>query len=662
MKLRALTLVVSTVVCGCFNFDEQLDAGCARGAKWVECESPDAGDVDSGITCSAPVELSSGCIGQGAWCWENPGPLGVMELNAIWGRDDSDVYVSGGGGAFVHWNGSQWQQVKSFVPDQQDVGEPTVRIIECRADGFLLAGDRMAIYRQRESSWQKLHDVHDRRSASTLGDVTALLRGGTSNVDLVDSTDFVVKREQSSVGTFVGPVLLLDDGPLLAFWKLSGAGFQKFDGAVSELRLDGGVLLGGPTTFAKRRGQWVMLFADGRAVELQADGAWLETSPLHAEVQVEAHVFHELSDGGTDWWATGQGTSALYLRNGMSMVIEKGVRHEWGRANWMSPAGRYWAVGGCGRVVRAQGSSQTDVEELGSAPDSELRDVVASDDRVVAVGERGVRWVRTGGTWVRTKEGDNTLRAVAMRGDEYCIIDNLGELACWANGTRRVEHQFVALQPDGGSGPAAGAVLGSAGVAYAADGRLRAGIGGVVGFELTDGGWFETSVPDARRITSNLEASGDAVWVVFNETLLGARLNNGLVALVKEDGSATPCAIPSGFTGNGVYGLAVTASGALVVGDGWLGTCAETGVFTSIPVPETTLFVDVYEDVNRGTWLLALDGRMYYRAQGATVFTRDRTPASWSATSNENAHRITGNSTRLFVGVGRGGVMSRPLP
>lgn len=691
MKRLVIAGVMAAAAAGCLDFDQQLADACDAGRWPGECGPATGGGTSTGggtttgggsttgggdgVTGGGSATgggaamdggSDAGCIGRGAWCWEAPSRLGAMELNAIWGRSETEVYVAGGGGALLLWDGVTWRQLP-FAPDMVEEGEAVVRVLQPRGDGLVLAGDRMRLYVPNASgAWTPTSVLANRWSGSTLDDTTTVLRGdlnGAGTLDTVSPTATVTTTSTVPVDGIFEAVLRHDSGVYLAFSSPDGAGMQLDDGGLAVLHLDGGFISGSPTTFATLGGRPVMLFTDGRALGLEADGSWRELPrfPLQGP-QPQTHQFIEHDDGGVDWWATGQSLSLFLNQNFGGTSVELGTPGpEWGRASWVSPQGQLWAVGASGRVVRARGTTPDTLDELGSLPDGVMDDLDVDGDTVIAVGERGVRWVRSNGVWTRSEDATGgTAYGVAISGGRWCTVHH-NRVRCAASLTANPMTARLISVLDGGT--PAGSVRAGV-VRFSPDGRLRAGVGGAVTFQLRDGGWADYA-PGLGLITSDMVADDDGAWVAFNQPQGGTYMRDGVVAYVRENGTvARTCALPTFEALRAVYALARTDGGVLAAGGGWAGVCGDDGGYAGYDLsllPGPT-FTSVFEDEHANRWLLAIDGRVYRSDAGEETFSRDRAPASWSATATPAAVRITGGGGRLYVGIGHGAVMQRPVP
>lgn len=655
----------------CRDFDLRLEQVCAN-APWCV----DGGEVDAGFDGGegggggslSPLPLrDAGCIGLGAWCWESPSPLGMSDLAFVVGTSDTDVYVTGGGGLIAHWDGRTWRQV-DFEPALESPVEPTIRVLQPRGEGYLVAGEAMSVWVSGDGGWARLpmSQVDHRFGVAATDAGVYLLRNSSPNVDLV--------RANGTVATFTRPDLV-DSTEAIVFHEgelyfavhrsVGGSGIQFYDGGFATLQLLGGEITGTPTRFAMLQGKPVMLFTDGRAVQWQDATAWRELPPFETGGWIpEAHAFHEVG-GGYEWWVGGQGMEIKYRGERPGMPITYGEGSSFVRAGWMSPSGRFWAVGGNGRVERV-GSSDPAYEDLGSLAGPPIKDLAVDGEFGAAAGDQGVFWLRTAAGWTRATTSVDAPVGVDVQGDRFCFVNFEGVVWCSPVSTPSpVEVYAIDLVALDGGATGATTALRGGGMGIAANGRLRASVGGVVAIEDDDGGWL-TANPGLGGITTDLVPTDDGAWVA-TATLRpsGQYVSQGHVTFF--DGQTfQACPLPGDAVNGGVYALAAADGGnVLAAGQGWLGLCSSTGAYQPMALSGTengSVFTSVFLDARGTVWLLTQSGVVYRRAAGASTFTRDRTPLGWSVTSALDAVRITGDASSLWVGVGAGGVLRRPLP
>ena len=654
---RALLLSSLLLASACRDFDARLDAGCENGAAWCRDagDAPDGGQTfDAGAPfthCTMPVDTD--CIGQGAWCWERPSPLGLTDVASIWGRADDDFFIAGSGGVIAHWNGANWQHVAVSLPlDGPTRYEPRVHVVLCREQGFVLAGDAMAVHFQADGGWQRTGDSIRRFSASRLGDSVALLRDTSSEVELLRPRGplQLVTRPPDGARR-ASSVLLLDDGPHLAFKNDDEAGIWLPDGGDAPLSLTRGPLNEAPLQFFSVGGVPTLGFRNGRV--LQASGAgWAEREQLPVSFEVESMGVDDYGDGGLDWWATGQGHRVFHGShqfNGGELTLQG----EFARTSWVTPQRAFIAAGANGRVVRVD--DERSVTELGSGPEPELRDLAVDGDEVVAVGQ-GVFWWRSGGQWNRLGDGMGAdLRAVTLDEGNACTVDGTGRVACMARGGNALEVTTLSLGPNRAADAWRGGAIG------VREGDLRATVGGVVGLE-TNGTWQQFAL-DAGSVSVDLVPTSDGAWVALgNPDGSGTYLRDGRVLFVDTSGATVACALPAASGTGGVYSLARTTTGVWAAGNGWAGKCENGGTYTAMTaLPPDPFIVSIYEDVQNRVWVVTNDGRVYWRASSASSFTRDRSPGGWSDQTNTLTRRLTGTADTLWLGVGTGGILRRPL-
>lgn len=531
--------------------------------------------------------------------------------------------------------------------------EPRVHVMLCREEGFVLAGDAMRVWLQKaDGGWNVDGDTVRRFSGSQLGSTVALLQDTTSVVDLIAPGRPWLKHQRTpNVARTVTSMLLREDGPHLAFVGDTGVGIWLPDGGDAQLTLSNGALTATPLDFTSLRGVPVIGFRDGRV--LQADGAgWTELPKIEVPFEAEA-LLPSVDETGVDWWATGQGNRVFHASHAFG-ADEVYVRtSEYARTAWVSPQKNFVSAGADGRVVRV--TPLRDITELGSRPEPELRDLAVSNDEVVAIGQ-GVTWWRYGDAWHRVEDVSGAdRRGVALLNGEACTVDAQGRVSCLTkNGTYAEKFQL-----DAGVGRAADALRGGA-VGVSSGEELRATVGGVVGIE-TATGWVQYAL-DAGTVSIDLVPTLDGAWVaVATPDGSGAEVKDGHVIYIDELGARIECMLPPAAA-NGVYALARASNGVWAAGQGWAGRCDVTGMFIPLSLPSQMYFLAIFEDAANTLWLVTRDGIVYSRRSGMTTFSRDRSPGGWSDQTNMSTHRLTGTSTSLWMGVGTGGVLRRPLP
>lgn len=635
-------LLSALLLTACNDFDRKLDAGCDNDAGWCTRPQEMGG-------CTLPIV--AGCVGQGAWCWEQPSSLGLTDVASIWGRSDNDFFIAGSGGVIAHWNGNAWQRVQVDIPLVDATRyEPRVYVMLCREQGFVLAGDSMAVFLQHDGGWEIDGDIVRRYAGSQLGDTVALLQDSSSTVDLITPGRAWRKHEREGrADRTVTSVLLREDGPHLSFTSGNGSGIWLPDGGDATLALRNGMLDSSPLDFSSLRGTPIIGFRDGRVLQAEGSG-WSELAKLDVPFVAEAIVAATYDDGGVDWWATGSGNRVFHASYDVG-ADEVYVRtSEFARTAWLTPSKNFISVGANGRVVQVTPLRR--ITELGSRPEPELRDLAATDDEVVAIAQ-GVTWWRYDDAWHRLEHTDGyARRGVALRDGEACTVDAEGRVVAL---TKTGESNEL-FRLDAGSDDAV-----RGGAVGVSEGELRVTVGGVVGIETTNG-WKQFSL-NAGTVSIDLVPTSDGAWVaVATPEGSGSDVVNGRVVFVDEAGTTIECQLPTAATTGGIYSLARTSNGVLAAGRGWAGKCDVAGNYVALtPLPPMPSFVAIYEDAVRTTWLVTNDGRVYSRRMGTSVFSRDRSPGGWSDQTNIVTHRLTGNSTSLWLGVGTGGVMRRPL-
>jgi hypothetical protein len=93
---------------GTYACDPMSGDGCDGGRGDGGSDAgPDAGPPrDAGF----PADL---CIN--TWCWDHPRPVGLVTLRTVFELSHEDVWVAGGFGNLLHFDGKQWQQIPTGV-------------------------------------------------------------------------------------------------------------------------------------------------------------------------------------------------------------------------------------------------------------------------------------------------------------------------------------------------------------------------------------------------------------------------------------------------------------------------------------------------------------------------------------------------------------------
>ncbi|MGV3622528.1 MAG: hypothetical protein ACO1OB_17040 [Archangium sp.] len=690
MKLTFTPLWLAVLMTGfaaCNDFDDAVDAGCERNAPWCLDGAEDAGPSDGGADDAGTdagisdagsdpdvneTDLDAGaCIGRGGWCWRYPSALGVMDVTAIWGRTDMDLYVAGAAGVIAHWDGTRFEQLP-FAPALEADDEPTIRIIEPRGSGFLIGGEDMSLWVTNDGGVRLTNsDVFHRWNASTAMDGTVrVLRANTGDLDVVSPAGLVtrVERNWALVDSTEAFIFHAGEAHFATTSSDAGARMQRSDGGFAMMDLTGAPLIDArPTRFALFEGKPVMLFTDGRALQYDAPDSWLELPRFDFGAWIpETHAFHE-TDAGFEWWAAGQDMQ-LKLWSSQGPPRTFGTGRSFARASWMSPAGNYWAVGGGGRVLRVN-SAEFQAMDLASPEGPNANDLAVDGDDVVVAGDEQVVWVRDAThTWQRLQSISYSNRAAAVRAGRACLVDGEGLVVCSpmsAPAFNDVEYEIPLAELDGGVG-ADNFSLRGGGIGIWRDGLVRASVGGVVAFEAANGDWTAYNL-HRGTVTTDLVAVDGGAWVATGSRQSGTdAIANGRVTHVQLDGTQTDCPMPAPALTGGVYGLAKDrAGGVLAAGQGWAGFCRIDGTYEPLNLnglPSSAFYMSVYLDVKGGVWLLTRSGVVYRRDPSRTMFERSRSPMTWSDTSSLAAVRITGTPQAVWVGVGPGGVLRKPLP
>jgi hypothetical protein len=107
-----LGVVLAVVSLGCNNnLGPDPDVGPLDGGAGDDpvqehpaTPTPEAGvdgPIDGLVTPTDPV------CSEDDWCWQTPIPQG-NDLNGVWGNSATDVWVVGGGGTILRWDGTAW--------------------------------------------------------------------------------------------------------------------------------------------------------------------------------------------------------------------------------------------------------------------------------------------------------------------------------------------------------------------------------------------------------------------------------------------------------------------------------------------------------------------------------------------------------------------------
>lgn len=649
--MKRLVVLVALPLAGCLNFDALLDAGCSADASWAECRvtRDDAGPEDAGVD-AGDGPLDGGFCSSSGWCWENPALPGAVDLFAVWGTSDTDVWAAGSGGAVLRFNGTRWWKVDvSLAPDASfNTPEAVVRAVSIDDAGVAwVVGEDMAIIGFSRDGVRRLGASRSRIAAATWGGATWFL-----------TPDDV---ERLRLGETAMTTVPLAGNNLLALTANEGGAFVAYDQVAPDnaavrsvtsmvatpLSTPAMTRVEYPRNFARRGGHEVLLCANGDAFESGAGGAWDWVGQAVPSATLRHHAIDALADGGARWWFAGDDGVLASTEGALDAGV---VLYTTGggmlRSSWVSPSGHHWAVGSAGVVYETTPDGAAVAR--GAPLDYDLLDVAVNGAQVVAVGRGGVTLTRTStGDWARAQDPAAVdLRAVALGPLGVCTLDLFGVVLCSAVGS----WDSGAMQADGGIFPVG--QRGSGAIAQRSDGGAVMGLGTTVA-TYTSGAW---SVLDAGLTRDNLSdlaltPTGFAIAVNAGEP---DALSNGAVVIFAGGARTAVCDPPGAAP---IFGLARVAQGVMVVGPGVVGECSADGQFTAVSVPLQRAWVSGWVDAEGGWWLLDDSGFVLRRpAEGS--WQRERLPLGGSGLDGPATTRIVGDDDELYV-VGKSGTVLR---
>lgn len=673
MKRLTLLLASTALLTACLEFDDALDAGCANGASWDVCqampvggggsEPMDAGDTDAGeqdagqqdaghdedagsdagqpeedagFDAGMPITDAGvrDCIGRGGFCWENP-KLGGMTYRAVWGTSDSDVYVAGGGGMVLHFDGTKWSQ---SLLTTQTVGRELVRAGVTTGDGrHWLCGDSMMAL-----GAEGLPDAAVAvpafqvacNFADQLDDRIAFLRtdfGSTDGVLVLSGDGGVSSYALPPVGSDAGNVyrrMLValdgDGGVVVVETGDLGDLLVTPNSRQQLLNPDGGRLITGMQALRRtNRGDVAVLSSSSTSTHLARstasgwDATWVVRDGLLWDFLTDT-----LDDGGVRWWFTGRQDALGYTTENQPLVLPT-VSNTYDSftnfALWLSPQKTVWAVGEGGRVQRWErdaGSPST----MTHRPQHTVNDVAFAGNRALAVGAYGSTWSRNGDVWTYTLGSDVMALGVAALPDAgFARLDSRGVVRMGSQSFALLDAGYPSFERVGG-------------MQTGGDGRVWAALGSRLGeyIPATDTWARHQLTGNGFNSAIDLAVADDGtVWVASNQMNGDYDFSNvgGAFRVKSTDAGVVIDAVSVGMSVRSV--TRKPGGGAYVAGLYSLFDCPTTGtICDSIAYPFSEgAPVAVLTDKNDRLWVMDRNGLLWFHL-GGDDWSRSKRPGA----------------------------------
>lgn len=659
--MKRLFLLSLVTLSGCLNFDALLDAGCASDAAWAECR----GGADAGVVFGG----DGGFCSSSGWCWENPSLPGAVDLFAVWGTSDTDVWVAGSGGTVLRFNGTRWWQpdvVLNSEPFSLIQPEAAVRAVVIDDAGVAwLAGESMPVVGLRPGGVTRVGSVANRISAATYGGRSYFLPAGSSPFSIEQLQGGTLSSQPVPSATGVDNLLSITangSGALIAYDRSSPNGAQVFSlasMAATTLTTPAMTEVRTPRNFTRHGDVEALVCSNGDAFESTGGTTWSYVGQVQMPggQDLRTHAHSQLADGGSRWWFAGSQGDIVSTEGALTsgLVQYQGTLSSILQSSWVSPSGHFWAVGSAGAVVEVSPSGL--VTTRGALADTLLVDLAFNGSKAVAVGRGGVMLTREAQsrTWSRrVATAQSDLCAVSLGSQGTCTVDLGGEVVC----DEVSVFTLNALRSDGGL--FFGGERGGCAIAQRPDGGAVVGRGNSFGV-YSSGVWspFDAGVVLNDHLAELLLTPAGFAAAVNQTADVNGSLTPVAGAVITWEGAGPRvCNSPAAP----ILGMARTATGFLVVGPDFAGECtSSTGTVMSVSVPRGQ-WVSAWVDPSGTWWILDTSGIVLRRPAGMGSWLRERLPLGPSGLDGPEMVRITGTANELFVLGKSGTVLRRLLP
>jgi hypothetical protein len=368
-----------------------VDPACTDGVK-----GPGEADIDcggkcapcaNGKTCTADSDCDSDACENGAcfptavcgesgFCFENPKPSGGW-WHSTWGATSNDVWIAGGAGKAVRWNG------KHFLAYDIGVNSFVFQIAGADATHVWAITDSGAIVFFDGTKWSQ--------QSTTTTQLRSLSVSGTQNAWAVGQNGTILKYD-GATWSQVTPNVAFTSG--YAIYTTSAT--DVWAGGGNQIIHWNGATWSTETTGASRA---ETIFGAGGNVWASDSGSIYKrdgTSWTPQATGLSPGVAYGYAVDATHAYAVGYGV--VYELTGSTWAPMSGATGSYRSIFGLAP-NDLWAVGTSGTIERFDGAAWKDQRTYANAGD--LRGVAGTSlSHVVAVGPTGKVLRRKGSSWV----------------------------------------------------------------------------------------------------------------------------------------------------------------------------------------------------------------------------------------------------------------------
>jgi hypothetical protein len=643
--------------------DSNVDGGTSAGDGGSASDG--GGMSDAGFSGDRGGAIDGGllaCSGSDGWCWENPSALPAVNLHAVWGTSDTDVWVAGAGRMLSHWDGARWTDERSRIPLYADDGllaeEPAVLGQMRGSDGRLwFAARPSALVQASDGGLVRLQPPYVSGQAID-APIAVAARG--ADVWLLTGSGRVHRPSAASVDVNLAPILgsfgataflPTDDGCFLiaiSRYNLGVHAVARCDGGVSNLTYDGGeayphaidAFALGPDGGYLAGGGLSDILESNDGVTWTPRAAGQSVTPFHST----NHIL-SFPDGGR--WFLGQ-EGQIFDLGGVLVRPPTGLDLH---AAWLSPEGTVWAVGEAGTVVRRFAASEG-WDDLGPKPMARIMALSVGEAHQVAAGREGLvltrgwsgRWDKMAPSGMTTS--DTVVSAWVAASGRIALGTSSGKF--WLDAAVGTAASF----PEGGANVYVGA---------ASEREFFLG-GGRTIMRFRDGGILDPiSAGSSGAITGLSARSGDEVFVSIDLDVAESVAVRGQLAKLQCNSETSPCMLFSTNLPQPPNDVSVTPHSAWVAGPHSMIGFLDGGVFQSEwpeeGQPQNLDFTSTWASEDGGVWIVTDFGAVLRRT-GPKTWVRER-PGFGTTRGAPGLVRIRGNSTDLYLVGHRGAVLRR---
>jgi hypothetical protein len=585
-----------------------------------------------------------------------------VNLHAVWGTADDDVWVAGAGRTLAHWNGERWIDERSRLPLASNaplLAEESVVLGQARTldGGLWFAAQPQPLQAASDGS---LILVTPPRPGGTNVDLPVAVAARGQSAWILTGKGEVYRPGQSGVemqlstiaGTYAATAFLptTDGCFLLAVSRYSPTSevvIARCDGGVTPVAYeDGGAYPQPIRAMATAEGGYVAgggmsdIFASTDGVVWTRRSAASEVTPDHST----NHIL-SFSDGGR--WFLGQEGQIFDLDGAL-------VRAPSGRdllAAWISPQGTVWAVGEAGTVIFKEAGA-SDWTSVGLGEVGLLGSLFVDESHQVAAGRGGV---------VLKRNASGGWESIVPNG----MVTEDVMVSAWASPSGR-----VALGAASGRFwyDARGGVRNSP--AFSADVYVWGADEGAIflgnGMKIWTSDSAGATIPLLDLISGTITGihgrSRDQIFTAHDLGVSESALVRGRISDLTLGGdsgvwNSTLVDLPQPPTDVSVTSHSVWVSGRRSM-IGFVDGSLDGGAFQSewSGQPDNLVFTSVWASEDGGVWVLTDHGAVLRRT-GPKTWVRER-PGYGVTRGAEGLLRIRGNSTDLYL-VGAGGAVLR---